>query len=152
MIDGAAAYERGLIRARTKAALAAAKARGVKLGNPNGARALRGKQVGNYRAVAKLKENAAQRAADLKDIVEDIRGSGITTRRRQPPRVNGVRLSLQQRPAGWILGQSLRGVQIQEGVEGEELILRMRWRRGIGGVRKKERALGNQQSRPDRPM
>jgi len=64
---------------RTKAALAAAKARGVKLGNPNGARALRGKQVGNADAVARIKQNAAQRAADLKGIVDDIRGSGITT-------------------------------------------------------------------------
>jgi hypothetical protein len=34
-----------------KTALAAAKARGVKLGNPNGARALKGKQVGNADAV-----------------------------------------------------------------------------------------------------
>ena len=48
---------------------AAAKARGVKLGNPNGARALRGKQVGNADAVAKIKANAAQRALDLAGIV-----------------------------------------------------------------------------------
>jgi DNA invertase Pin-like site-specific DNA recombinase len=63
----------------TKTALAAAKARGVKLGNPNGARALRGKQVGNADAVARIKANAAQHAADLKGIVDDIRRSGITT-------------------------------------------------------------------------
>ena len=74
-----AELEAGLISERTKAALAAAKARGVKLGNPNGARALRGKQVGNKRAVAAVKANAAHRAANLRGIVDDLRSQGITS-------------------------------------------------------------------------
>ena len=59
--------------------LAAAKARGVKLGNPNGARALRGKQIGNKRAVAAVKANAEQRAENLRAIVDDLRSHGITS-------------------------------------------------------------------------
>jgi DNA invertase Pin-like site-specific DNA recombinase len=68
--------EAGLISERTKAALAAARARGVKLGNPNGARALRGKQVGNKQAVAAVRANAARRAANLRTIVDDLRPKG----------------------------------------------------------------------------
>ena len=50
--------------------------RGVKLGNPNGARALHGKQVGNRQAVAKVKANAKQRAANLRAIIDDVRAKG----------------------------------------------------------------------------
>jgi DNA invertase Pin-like site-specific DNA recombinase len=74
-----AEHERRLISERTKAALAAAKARGTKLGNPNGAKHLKG--YGNEAAVAAIKANAATRAEDLRLMVEDIRASGVTSLR-----------------------------------------------------------------------
>ena len=74
-----AELEAGLISERTKAALAAAKARGVKLGNPNGARALRGKQVGNKEAVEAVQRRAQEHATNLRAIVKDIRAQGITS-------------------------------------------------------------------------
>jgi DNA invertase Pin-like site-specific DNA recombinase len=74
-----AELEAGLIGERTKKALAAAKARGVKLGNPNGARALRGKQTGNAEAVACIKQKAARRALDLQGIIEGLGRSGFTS-------------------------------------------------------------------------
>lgn len=66
------------ISERTKAALAAAKARGVKLGNPNGARALKGKQVGNKQAVAAVKAAAQARAENVRAIIAECSERGIT--------------------------------------------------------------------------
>ena len=68
--------ERKAIGTRTREALQAAKARGVKLGNPNGAAALRRAGKGNRDAVEAIKGNADSFAADLLPILQDIRESG----------------------------------------------------------------------------
>lgn len=70
--------ERKAISARTKAALAAAKERGVKLGCPNGAAHLR--QYGNELGVEAVKRNADVRAGNLAAVVTEIQeGRGITS-------------------------------------------------------------------------
>jgi DNA invertase Pin-like site-specific DNA recombinase len=95
-----AELEAGLISERTKAALAAAKARGVKLGNPNGARALRGKQGGNKQAVAALVANADHRAANLNAIVDDLRAQSVTSIRAIAAELNAKGI-LTPRGATW---------------------------------------------------
>jgi DNA invertase Pin-like site-specific DNA recombinase len=64
------------ISARTKAALAAAKARGVKLGN---LRLIAGNRDQACRAAAAKSAKATARAADLRPIIAEVRAAGITT-------------------------------------------------------------------------
>ena len=71
--------ERERISERTKAALAAAKARGVRLGNPNGAAALRRARKGNGASVEAIKGNADQFAEGLRGTVEAIQQDGATS-------------------------------------------------------------------------
>jgi DNA invertase Pin-like site-specific DNA recombinase len=70
--------ERKMISARTKAALAAAKARGKRLGNPAN---LRNQEVGRVQGRAKRTAMAAERAADLRPIIADVQSSGAKSLR-----------------------------------------------------------------------
>ena len=74
-----AQQEREAIAKRTKEALAAAKRRGVRLGNPNGASALRRAGKGNRAAVAAIQSAASTHAANLRPVIEELRHEGITS-------------------------------------------------------------------------
>ena len=71
--------ERKAISKRTKEALAAAKARGQKLGNPNGAAALRRAPNGSAAGVAAFTRKADEHASRLRPIVERLRAEGHVT-------------------------------------------------------------------------
>ena len=65
----------------TKEALAVAKARGVRLGNPNGAASLRRAGKGGVGQRAAVAANANRFATDLAEVIADIRASGATSLR-----------------------------------------------------------------------
>lgn len=74
-----AEQERHAISQRTKDALQAYKARGLKLGNPNGAAALQRAGKGNVAGVQAIKEQADSHAEDLRPVVADLKKQGITS-------------------------------------------------------------------------
>ena len=69
--------EREAISTRTKDALAAVKARGGKLGNPNGAAALRRAAKGNAAALEVVQARAQERADNLASTVAELTGNGV---------------------------------------------------------------------------
>lgn len=71
--------ERKAISKRTKEALAAAKARGQKLGNPNGAAALRRAGKGNADATKALIANADAHAEQLRPVVDALKAEGCAS-------------------------------------------------------------------------
>lgn len=92
------------ISARTKAALAAAKARGVKLGNPaNLSNRITGSTHGNERKAAL----ADKRAADLLPVVNDIRKAGATSLRAIAAELN-TRSITTPRGGAWSAAQVMR--------------------------------------------
>lgn len=75
--------ERRAISERTRAALQVARKRlakdGLRLGNPNGAEALRKARKGNKAAVAEIVKGAGERAEEYREVLEDVRSQGISS-------------------------------------------------------------------------
>ena len=72
--------EREVIAQRTREALVIARQRlerdGRRLGNPNGAKALRKARKGNKAAVAEIVRNADDRADNYRDVLKDVQENG----------------------------------------------------------------------------
>ncbi|MCP8890856.1 recombinase family protein [Sphingomonas faeni] len=71
--------ERELISQRTTAALKVAKARGVRLGNPNGAAAFRRAGKGTGAAIAAVSANATSRADQLRPVIQRLQAGGVAS-------------------------------------------------------------------------
>lgn len=81
--------ERKAISSRTKAALAATKARGTRLGNPLGAKAFGDKaSVGREMAAAANRDQAQAFAMEIRPIIDAIRGEGHTSLRQIAAELN----------------------------------------------------------------
>ncbi|MGE5548240.1 MAG: recombinase family protein [Solirubrobacterales bacterium] len=92
------------ISARTKAALAAAKARGVRLGNPGN---LSNRTVGSVRGNERQAALADKRAVDLLPVVAAIRIAGATTLRAIAAELNGRAITA-PRGGVWTAAQVVR--------------------------------------------
>ncbi len=74
-----AQQEREAISRRTREALSAAKRRGQRLGNPNGAAALRRARKGNEAALTVVCARADEHARNLAPVLADLRREGIAS-------------------------------------------------------------------------
>jgi DNA invertase Pin-like site-specific DNA recombinase len=96
--------ERRAISDRTKAALAAAKARGVKLGGR--VENLKNAELGRQKAAEARQAKAASRTADLLPVINAIRADGITS-------ATGIAKALNDRGVPAARGARWQAVQVQ---------------------------------------
>jgi len=100
-----AELEAGMIAERTKKALAAAKAQGVKLGGDRGnlsADSAKGREI----SLKVRQDQAKRRAADLGPIIAEIQTGGITT-------VHGIARALNARAIPTARGGQWSAIQVQ---------------------------------------
>lgn len=83
ILAAVAEEERRLISERTKAALAAAKARGVRLGAPEGASNLKNCDAGRARSAAIRSQKARERAKALSPILAELEGLSLNAKARE---------------------------------------------------------------------
>jgi DNA invertase Pin-like site-specific DNA recombinase len=79
ILAAVAEHEAGMISARTKAALAVLKARGVKLGTHQPERIIPHAKKGGLASGKVRRERARQRALDLLPVIDEVRSTGATT-------------------------------------------------------------------------
>ena len=96
--------ERKMISARTKAALAAAKARGVRLGKPEN---LSNREVGQVRSRARQTQRAEERTLDLAPVIAAVRAEGAVSLRQIAAALN-VRGIPAARGGAWSAAQIQR--------------------------------------------
>lgn len=99
--------ERKMISARTKAALAAAKARGTRLGNPGN---LSNREAGQVRGRARQAQRSQERAQDLAPVIAAVRASGITSLRQIATALDARGIPA-ARGGAWSAGQVRRVLQ-----------------------------------------
>ena len=112
ILAAVAEHEAAMISARTKAALAAAKARGVSLGGQRGDvnRMASMAAHGTRLSAAVRQEVAAKRNADLLPVIAELRGNGSTSLRTIAKGLNGIGLTT-PRGRQWTATQVMRVVQ-----------------------------------------
>ena len=101
--------ERRAISERTRAALAAAKARGVKLGGR--VENLKNTDLGRRRGAETRRAKAASRTADLLPVIDGIRAEGITS-------ATGIAKALNERGIPTTRGGGWQAVQVQRILQG----------------------------------